>query len=117
MSGMFGGGGGGSAPAPPPVVQAPAPIVWQGDDPFAPNYKPPTGPQLSAAQKGIQAASPLAPISPDETLEQRRRREALILGASPESWGSGGTAGVGDAAADAAAADGGDGGDGGGDGN
>jgi len=97
MGSMSGGGGMAPAPAPVAVAPAPAPIVWQGDDPFAPNYRPPTGAQLSPAQKAAEAAKaaaarPLAPAEPIESEEDRlvrQRRSALILGGGFEGWGGG----------------------------
>lgn len=91
MGSMFGG-----APqaAAAPVAATPAAIVYQSDDPYAPNYRPPVGAVLSPAQKAAEAAKeaanrPLAVANPDETDEERRRRTSLILGAGYETWGGG----------------------------
>lgn len=87
MAGMSNGGGGG--------YQAP---VYQSGDPYAANYKPPTGPQ----------GTPAGPITPPksgvETEEDRRRRQALILGAYSEGLGDGGDGSGGAASAGGAAA-------------
>jgi len=83
----------------------PAPIVYQSTDPYAANYKPPTGPQLSPAQVAASKpadTTPLAPLPDDE--QERRRRLALILGSGGETWGGGDGSSSG--AADAGAGDG-----------
>ena len=100
MGSMPSGGGGG-------VYSAPPPIVYQSTDPYAANYKPPTGPQLSAAQKAATSAkvdaTPLAPAGDDADELERRRRLALILGSGAETWGGGDGSSSG--AADAGAGD------------
>ena len=73
------GGGGGQQQA-APVAAAPAPIVYQSLDPYAPNYQPPSGLQTNPAPA---PAAPPAPLSV-ETPEQRAsrlRNQALIVGA------------------------------------
>jgi hypothetical protein len=87
------------------VYGAPPAIVYQSTDPYAANYKPPTGPQLSPAQKaGQQAKANATPLeaNPDDE-EERRRRLALILGSGAETWGGGDGSSSG--AADAGAGD------------
>lgn len=63
--------------------------ISQSVNPYADNYKPPTGPQ----------GTPVGPSAPKvvagETDEERRRRQALILGAPYEGLGNGGDAGDG----------------------
>lgn len=90
MGGILGGGG-----SPAPVAQQP---TYQSADPYAANYKPPTGPQ----------GTPAGPITPKaataETEEERRRRQALILGAPLEGLGDGGDGTGGSASAAASAA-------------
>lgn len=79
MAGMGGGGGGG--------YQQPQQPTYQSSNPYAANYKPPTGPQ----------GTPVGPITPAkpgaaETEDERRRRQALILGTPYEGLGMGGGA-------------------------
>lgn len=70
----------------------------QSVNPYADNYKPPTGPQ----------GTPVGPSAPKvvagETDEERRRRQALILGAPYEGLGDGGDGSGGSASAAASAA-------------
>lgn len=114
MGSMFGGAPQASAvPAAAPVAATPAAIVYQSDDPYAPNYKPPVGAVLSPAQKAAQEAKdaanrPLAVANPEETDEERQarlRRSSLILGAGYETWGGGSDNGASGGAADAGRAD------------
>lgn len=86
MGGIFNGGGG-SAPA--PVVQQPKAIVYQSSDPYAPNYKPPTGVQGATPKVTTNIPEPIA----GETPEQRRARlaqQALILGGGSDGLGNSG---------------------------
>jgi hypothetical protein len=78
MGNMFGGGGGGGGGG----YQAP---TYQSSNPYGPNYKPPTGPQGAGP-----ITPPKAGAAPAETDEERRRRQALILGAPHEGVGDGG---------------------------
>lgn len=113
MGSMFGGAPQAAAPAAAPVAAAPAAIVYQSDDPYAPNYRPPVGAVQSPAQKAAQAAKdaanrPLAVVNPEETDEERQarlRRSSLILGAGYEGWGGGSDNGASGGAADAGSAD------------
>ena len=111
MGGIMGGGGGQQQAA--PVAAAPAPIVYQSLDPYAPNYQPPSGLQTNPAPA---PAAPPAPLSV-ETPEQRAsrlRNQALIVGADlgGSAGGTGDGSGNGAASAAAAASDAGAGGDG-----
>jgi hypothetical protein len=86
MGSMGGGGGGGGVQGPPPAK------VYQSLDPYAANYKSPTGPQLAPGQRAAveakSAATMLAPINPDD--EEERRRRNLILGGQTEEYGGDG---------------------------
>jgi hypothetical protein len=92
------GGGGGGVQGPPPAK------VYQSLDPYAANYKSPTGPQLAPGQRAAveakSAATMLAPINPDDE-EERRRRRSLILGGTDYWGGDGGSSGSSGSAADA----------------
>lgn len=88
--GSMGGGGGGGVQGPPPAK------VYQSLDPYAANYKSPTGPQLAPGQRAAveakSAATMLAPMDPDD--EEERRRRNLILGGN-DYWGGDGADGGG----------------------
>lgn len=81
--------------------------TYQSSNPYAPNYKPPTGLQASQPAAPITPANGVKPAAP-ETDEEKRRRQALILGVANEGVGDGGD-GSGGAASAGAAGDGGDG--------
>ena len=86
MGSMGGGGGGGGVQGPPPAK------VYQSLDPYAPNYKSPTGPQLAPGQRAAveakSAATMLAPMDPDDE-EERRRRNLILGGYTDVSGGDG----------------------------
>ena len=65
----------------------------QSSNPYGENYRPPTGPQggTPVGPTTVKAGSTAA--TPVETEEERRRRQALILGAMHEGVGDGGTGG------------------------
>ena len=84
--GSMGGGGGGGVQGPPPAK------VYQSLDPYAANYKSPTGPQLAPGQRAAveakSAATMLAPMDPDDE-EERRRRNLILGGYTDVSGGDG----------------------------
>lgn len=84
--GSMGGGGGGGVQGPPPAK------VYQSLDPYAANYRSPTGPQLAPGQRAAveakSAATMLAPMDPDDE-EERRRRNLILGGYTDVSGGDG----------------------------
>lgn len=94
MAAMGGGGGGGGYQQP----------TYQSSNPYGSNYRPPSGPQGTPAGPITPPKPGAAPV---ETEEERRRRQALILGSGLEGVGDGG-----DGSGGAASAGGDSGGDG-----